>query len=474
MAIVRILRRLVVLLTAFSVSCASAPKGVQEGALRSIEEQIKNLPAELHLASTPLADDENAFPLWLKAVRVFKLAVDEDLQNNLDRLEIEVDIPPDETGAKAMRDWFEQNRVAMKLLREGIRKGNCRFPPSAGPKSEFSYLIPLRHMGLALAAQARLETMSGNVNDAADKFLDVGRMGDLFLAGEGPLIHVLVGYSQQRSSAEGIRWLVARPDISEITLRRLAAEPASYSMAAPGLAHAYRLEFAKYFLPLILDPASCFDEKNKAMNKLVGNPACFDKTDTFQVGVEFYRRMVANCGRSWPKRDRGIGADAKKIAEGLPNGIMKLTSPMKLEISDEEVADVLPKLEGLRNPVGRALVSNVITALDYAHPQQYEILAERRASQILAALRVYVLRSGALPESLDVLVKERILSAVPNDPFSEMPFRYSKDQRRIWSIGADEEDDLGEGDEGTFIADKELDYVWTVSIVGSSFKEIVK
>jgi hypothetical protein len=64
------------------------------------------------------------------------------------------------------------------------------------------------------------------------------------------------------------------------------------------------------------------------------------------------------------------------------------------------------------------------------------------ATSTILALLAYEREHGALPERLDELVP-RELEQVPIDDFDGAPLRYSRERRRVWSIGTDLRDEGG-------------------------------
>lgn len=63
-------------------------------------------------------------------------------------------------------------------------------------------------------------------------------------------------------------------------------------------------------------------------------------------------------------------------------------------------------------------------------------------TRLILALRSFELETGELPSSLAALVP-RYLDAVPSDAFDGQPLRYSREQRKLWSVGSDRLDDGG-------------------------------
>src|SRR6185503_14917078 len=69
----------------------------------------------------------------------------------------------------------------------------------------------------------------------------------------------------------------------------------------------------------------------------------------------------------------------------------------------------------------------------------------RCAAVALACERYRQSNKGAWPETLDALVKAKLLDAVPRDPFDGQPLRYrrTKEGVVVYSIGADGTDNHG-------------------------------
>ncbi|RJP73040.1 MAG: hypothetical protein C4532_05085 [Candidatus Abyssobacteria bacterium SURF_17] len=69
-------------------------------------------------------------------------------------------------------------------------------------------------------------------------------------------------------------------------------------------------------------------------------------------------------------------------------------------------------------------------------------IIQLRGTRLKAAVELYQRRHGRYPEDLNSLVSDGILKAIPIDPYSEGPFRYS--ENIIYSVGTDREDGRGE------------------------------
>ena len=86
-------------------------------------------------------------------------------------------------------------------------------------------------------------------------------------------------------------------------------------------------------------------------------------------------------------------------------------------------------------------------------------LVLRRMARTVLSLSLFEMRQGRLPEGFDELVTAGILDAIPVDPFCDKPLRYSRERRRVWSVGPDESDDGGRDEPAKWT---ERDYVLAV------------
>ena len=78
------------------------------------------------------------------------------------------------------------------------------------------------------------------------------------------------------------------------------------------------------------------------------------------------------------------------------------------------------------------------------------------ATRVLFAIKCYKRKTGRLPDALDALVPEYI-DKVPLDPYDGRPMRYSREKKRVYSIGEDLKDvggldgaEFSDRDEPTF------------------------
>ncbi len=85
-----------------------------------------------------------------------------------------------------------------------------------------------------------------------------------------------------------------------------------------------------------------------------------------------------------------------------------------------------------RNVAGALLFAGWDFIMCKMRPERID--ARISATRLLLALRLFQAQKGNLPMKLDELVPG-FLNEVPPDPFDGKPFRYSREENRIWSIG---------------------------------------
>jgi hypothetical protein len=81
------------------------------------------------------------------------------------------------------------------------------------------------------------------------------------------------------------------------------------------------------------------------------------------------------------------------------------------------------------------------------------------------ALHLFERKNGEFPATLDALVRSKLLSQIPNDPFDGKPFKYSADRRVIWCVGDEgkNEGDVPEKQDPDSPFDEDLALTWRIS-----------
>jgi hypothetical protein len=139
------------------------------------------------------------------------------------------------------------------------------------------------------------------------------------------------------------------------------------------------------------------------------------------LGVsEQARKNVARLQKSWA--EGGCGRDYSQ----------EWAAP-----TDAQIDRARRKLHSIANPVGLMIVGEQSVASDPESGLAARNRLNLEACKALLAIRIYVARKGTSPASLKELVREGIISELPQDVYSGRPLRYSSDPCVLWSIGSD-------------------------------------
>src|SRR5262249_45644893 len=106
-----------------------------------------------------------------------------------------------------------------------------------------------------------------------------------------------------------------------------------------------------------------------------------------------------------------------------------------------KLKDLETEIRKTHNPIVRLLAP----ALNKVHMAECRTQATLRSAVVAVACERYRLKTKDWPASLDVLVKEKLLDAIPTDPMDNQPIRYrrTKDGIVVYSIGFDMIDNQG-------------------------------
>jgi hypothetical protein len=414
----------------------------------------------------PIAQEENAFPIWRKASAMLK-ALEGDSQLQARALSSGLASLSDEELA-GLRRWLDQARPALESFTEGIALGKLRFPEEEAEEDLTRHswdLVDAAALAKAKLLLAGFDCRDGDHASAARHAAEGLTAGGMIVEAGGPLIDYMVGTVVEQTAigamlslvdaglgSSSVKWLLARlgkdPDPSEDARRAYAAEfrfsvERTRSLAvcledAQSPAEAV----AKWFVPDPVEPYPSREEERKplvdAIEKIMAesDPPLDVHATVVQLGAHRadFAKGVAG---SWP-----ACSDRVKAAYSAEGDMGQAI----LDMVDDPVGHVLRGLEKVPREGGNVLGR-------YSH-EQYggtRTMAEmmlrrpmlRRAARAALALHLFEMRQGRLPEKLDELVTAGILDSVPSDPFAEKPLRYSRERRRVWSVGPDETDDGG-------------------------------
>lgn len=193
----------------------------------------------------------NAYTLWAKALPQLRFPEDDGLfEAFIMAYNLKTNMPTGEVRRKLER-WLELRKDAFVLLRQGIALGQLQFPAFGVDDFARFDLGGLRDAARAKVILAREQVERCEYAEAAREFWEVFEMGRLITAGDGPMIHYLVGIAVQFAGLNGMRWLAANPDIPSAVLSQMLHDMPVVAESDAVLAQVYRVEFAQFAVPQV-------------------------------------------------------------------------------------------------------------------------------------------------------------------------------------------------------------------------------
>ena len=378
-------------------------------------------------------DAENAARLHARAQAMIEAAPD------LNAADSPLGDPAIDVTSPAIGDLLARHADLLDTIRRAADLPACRFDRD-WTRPSLDLLLPevqsCRQEARLLALAARREAAEGKPAEAVADVVRIGRLGRQ-VGSEPLMISHLVGVAIDGTALWVLAEILPRlgPDdaalLDDPALRDLVGTPPSSGRSLIG-EEAFGLALFADFCDGregLHELAKLSSDPNFAMlpqegpGRLLAEPlSAVWRVFLLPSDIAGYRRRF--------KRYRQLTAGAADRSTNWPD--------LKRAIDDVE--------DDLNGAAPAGIVSRLIAPATFSvlHSQA-RATATHRAAEILLAATRQRLASGALPESIDALVPDR-LPVVPSDPFSTkapMRMRVTGDEVVVWSIGADGEDDGG-------------------------------
>jgi len=432
----------------------AAGAGADTAGPRIDPELLKLVPEELRYERVELPADQNAASLLMELGD--KVVVPEDPEEVHELwgvLRGEAPVEVDDLDGR-VASLVQKNAEALALVKQALQKTKCQFPMLRTINDRCDYLGGLRSIVRIKCLHARVLARHGEFASAATELKDSVVLAELVKGGQGTLLTYLVGIASGATAEGGIRWLARQQGVPEDVLERLLQSLRPASETDQALATALRIEFQLCYLQMLSDepvPSAFYvafdiDIPNDATNEQmaamrVASDKLLDRAATVRTASGFYVRAVRNASLPWARQDASIGADIEQMIKQMEDVHHAALLHMSVKGDLQEATEALSVFE---NPVGRLYLESSLPLMDVPLRRSFQLRAEREMTRAFLVLRIRQLRSGAYTDSLDALVEEGILPAVPTDPFSGKPLRYDAKRKLIWSVGPDGVDDNAE------------------------------
>ena len=442
------------------------------------------LPEELRYERAKVPDEQNAILVWREAVTNW-VRLDASVKGALSVAWRSDAAAPDASQQNAIQSAVRSNSVALALLESSLAKSKSQWPelPSLGEEPTLPALADLLRLRLFQAHELRRQS---RFDDAAQHLLGSLALAERAVGSDGLVIHYTIGRPLRSLVQQSIFLVALDPDCPEPVLARLLVKLPSLDSEhkthrdalSAELRHLINhpvdpVKLAELWAKSIADDPSVFETMipetlHRAYrvfmtpDLVAGHPLPLDHDQSLAVTSGHYLRHLRNATNAWAHKEPDPD-DMEEIQEALLNearAILKAAEGAELPLGDAAIAKVRPAYNRFHDPVGR-LYRAIPELVSPSATRVFEAKVQREALRAVLGVRIFQLRHQRLPETLDEMVREGILSALPHDAFASATLRYSKDREIVWSIGPDGEDDDGEGTPGR--PGTGPDSVWSVS-----------
>ena len=330
-------------------------------------------------------DQENADLLFGKAFQSFQWPKDDR------RIEAMLDGKAWEEEYVA--DLVSRNAETLALLKQGLACPQYQ-SREAGESEESKPYLQRDKMAKLMALKAVYELRTGHGQVAWETARDLLRFGSLVEANPTTSFDYGLGMVAMERGLQIMGRLLCECPLDEAGLVLLSEQLSHTASLDQGWARAIKLEY-DFIAGSIDDVASSIGSEHPVIAGYMCQPNRM-KADL----ARFYRTMIENVSQPYsemnlPAAEPNPSAGSRRSLLLLrPNGMFRLVKlrPDYLNSYLRRKCEIQSHLDGLR---------------------------------MVVACRIYEMRHGRLPETLDALVPE-LHGTVPADPFDGKPFRYAR------------------------------------------------
>ena len=439
------------------------------------------LPDDLYFEFKAVPADQNAMIDWRRAAQLEAVPNEKEKQA-LKFCWTPADREPSADDLAGLQSWLKRDQPALDMFSASLAKPMAQWPERNAQNTQpeiaaFSHLMRARLFAAdQLAEQNKFE-------DAARSLEDSLKLAQMGIEGDPELIHYLLACSARTLTQDAIIRLAARKQVPLPVLERLLNDLLKLDSETNLYSKILRIEFTSDYnepfdLKKLVADWSKISETNAAMalfpddcirpfkvlldpSLVPFHPKPFDWNADIEATADHYRIYRTNACSAWADRSGEVELEnvenrTNLLLEIAP--LMKLVEGEPLPLSRQAAQRAKDAYLAIDNPVGR-IMNCSLSGFVGSDEKVFKCRTEREATRAVLALLIFERRKGVLPEKLSDLVAEKILKAVPADPFSGGELLYSRERRIVWSVGQDETDDGGKAGETRWSGD---DAVWTI------------
>jgi hypothetical protein len=280
----------------------------------------------------------------------------------------------------------------------------------------------------------------GQTRAALAEILATARLGHVIEgAANGDLIHYPTGSSIKLKAFNRLTLVAASSKLPRETLLALSADVSTLGANERGLASAWAGEYREMLSSL---EGSASDEGAKSLLSLL-----FEERSARVLGTVLPVEYLYQ-----PHRTEALYVDSYRSLQ-RSGGQSYLVHSREAEDMNRLELHQIPMRKALQlllGPNAYGLAHWRIFASEEGDLVRFKCAENVRAAatSTILALLAYEREHGSLPDRLDELVPGE-LSQVPIDDFDGAPLRYSRERRRVWSVGTELRDEGGTDDSST-------------------------
>lgn len=388
-----------------------------------------------------------------------------------------------EEDAAAIRHWLIQNREALELMEQSLKKPAAKWLATRGEEFQ-PELVALNQLTKARIVSADLLATSGKWEEAANLLEGNLRLAQIAIESEAAMIHYLLGSRIRIITERAMLRLGNHRDTPSQLLGKLLTRLPQLHAETNDFTRMLRVEFTIYAYPGVdikwFAEAWAKPEARRLVSLtypeqfqrpfmvltdpgLVAlHPKPFDQQAELNRTISAYRRYFNNALSGWTNRIEPDEAALEKVQTELLADIEPLIETVAeddLPLSPKSIAKARKLYLALNDPIGRILqYRNDLFSADDS--RVFKNRTEREAARAILAAIIFERQKEQLPASLQELREEKLLAEIPWDYFANASLHYSKTKRLVWSVGEDAEDDKGDGNPDAPWGG--LDVVWKI------------
>lgn len=414
---------------------------------------LNSLPKELQYQEPGLLPDENG---WLLIANVLSKTPRLE-QTSLSKLEEHRSLlklssdAPERVDLEQIFEKFSPHLDAAKKCLDSGHRGSIVVEPGDG---SVDILTGLRVQLTLRARRAALRLALGDVQNAVEDYKASLKLLKLLNSSGPPVNYAVIAASLWTRVDREVRWAACHPNMTETGLFELLAELPEEKTITTDFERSIRVELYNFVREEVLrlsgpggnslvprdakesyrDFDSGWTQADEiAAQVLDGHESPFDRKATVDSAVEIYRESLKNVGRKWSDQLSVRPLVVALVKDWPMSRLSGGTGESKEAEAELEIAR--QKLLAAENPYGKFALWYFLPFSDHSEVAPFRTRADINATKTVLGLRMFKLRNGRFPGTLNELATIGVVKPMPLDPFIDLPFEYDLKEMRISSKG---------------------------------------